>query len=66
MVAVIKREVRCHLLDRGNAFRGDDDADRRDVNGIARLEQPDGVRHRPAGGEHRVEHEHRLGAQIVG
>ena len=43
-----------------------DDADRGDVDGVAGLQQPDGVRHRAAGGQHRVEHHHRLRAQVVG
>ena len=59
-------QVRRHLLQCRNAFGCDDDADRRDVDGVAGMQQPDGVRHRAAGGQHRVQHHHRLRAQIVG
>ena len=61
-----QRDVGCHLLQRRNALRSHHDANRRDVNGFAGMQQSDGVRHRATGGEHRVEHEHRLGAQVVG
>ena len=58
-------EVRRHLLQCRNAFGCDDDADGRDVDGVAGMQQPDGVRHRAAGGQHRVQDHHRLRAQVV-
>ncbi|GAB4594463.1 hypothetical protein MOKP4_07810 [Mycobacterium avium subsp. hominissuis] len=51
---------------RRKAFRRGHHTQHGDVGGAATLQQPQGVRHRAAGGQHRVQHHHRPAGQLVG
>lgn len=51
---------------RRKAFRRGHHTQHGDVGGAATLQQPQGVHHRAAGGQHRVQHHHRPAGQLVG
>jgi Phosphoglucomutase/phosphomannomutase, alpha/beta/alpha domain II/Phosphoglucomutase/phosphomannomutase, alpha/beta/alpha domain III/Phosphoglucomutase/phosphomannomutase, C-terminal domain len=57
--------VRRRFLQRRKTFRGRHHTEHGDVVGVAALQQADGVRHRAAGGQHRVEHNNRPATQVV-
>ncbi|OBJ04262.1 hypothetical protein A5625_20860 [Mycobacterium sp. 1465703.0] len=57
--------VRRRFLHRRKAFRSCHHTEHGDIRCAAALYQADRVRHRPAGGQHRVKDDHRSAAQLV-